>query len=324
MNISALVALTSYVVVTAHSSNLSANVAYRLSWGDLEGVIAAPQERPNAVRVQQGSEVILSKCLSGASGWERDPLIFRLAHAHPGSTISCREKASPGLHVLFYPRADGTREAWMHFDLFGAGNRFAHSGEVLQNDLTFGRTSQAEVYRGLVKRHEDPVTGTPPSDYDYLRSFHEFITAVYAPSPLMTSIADATSGPDRYRNRVEGSLVRNGFQQSIDFAARAALRQDDSYLTSHGQGAVKRIRSALYHSLFVPGRSGDEFAFPRVAAAFGAAWVEQDWHPWRHGPPAPMKEASIILSSYVARSIWQEFKPDLTSKLRLMASSIVH
>jgi hypothetical protein len=246
---------------------------------------AAPQQNSNSVRLVQGSELILEKCLEGSGGWRKDPLIFRLAHAHAASSISCREQASPGMHVVFYLRPDGSREAWAHLDLFGAGNRFAHSGEVIQNELTLGSTSQVEVYRGLVKRHEDDVPNMPPSDYNYSRSLHEYASALGFGPPSITE------------------------SQSIEFAVSALLRQDETYLTSHEQSTGKRIQSAIYHSFFVRGRNGDEFAFPRLAAAFCTAWTEQEWHPRRHASPDPMKDASIILSTYIARSVWHEFKP---------------
>jgi hypothetical protein len=291
-------------------------MVYRLSWGDLEGVEAAPYQHSNSVRLAAGSQLILDKCLAGVGGWQKDPLIFRLAHLHAASSISCRENASPGMHVIFYLKPDGSREAWAHFDLFGAGNRFAHSGEVVQNELTFGSTSQVEVYRGLVKRHEDTVPNMPASDYDYAQSLREYAKAVFAPSLFLDSIADASSGPEPYNSRVEGGLARNGLQQSIEFGTGALLRQDETYLTSRDESTGRRIQSAIYHSFVVQGRNGEELAFPRIAAAFCTAWAEQEWHPWRRSPPDPMKEASIILSSYVARSVWQEFKPDLRAGLK--------
>jgi hypothetical protein len=279
-------------------------------------VEASPRQQSNSVRILQGSELILEKCLEGAGGWRKDPLIFRLAHPHAASSISCREIGSPGMHVIFYLQPDGSRQAWAHFDLFGAGNRFAHSGEVIQNEVTLGSTSQVEVYRGLVKRHEDTVPNMPASDYDYAQRFREFAKAVYAPSIFLDSIADASSGPEPYKSRVEGGLARNALQQSIEFGAGALLRQDETYLTSREESTARRVQSALYHSFVVQGRNGDELAFPRIAAAFCTAWTEQEWHPWRRSSPDPMKEASIILSSYVARSVWQEFKPDLRAGLK--------
>jgi hypothetical protein len=319
MNYTVLLALSGYAYAASQTPNLSANMAYRLSWVDLNGVVAATQVQPDAIQIIEGSDVILDQCLSGAGGWQRDPLIFRLAHPHPVSSIGCREIASPGLHVIFYRQPDGSRQAWAHFDLFGAGNRFAHGTEVIQNDLTLGLTSQADVRRGLMKRHEEPRENMPPLDYDFAQSFRDFTSTTYAPSSIFASLAESSAGPQRYGSRMEGALVRTGLQETIEFASSAVLQQNERYETSGAHGAMKRIGSAFYHAFFVQGRNGeDEFAFPRVAAAFGTGWVEQNWHPGHRSAPDAMKEASIVFSTYVARSFWHEFKPDLRNRLRLL------
>ncbi len=109
--------------------------------------------------------------------------------------------------------------AWAHFDLFGAGNRFAHGGEVIQNELTLGSTSQVDVYRGLVRRHEDTVPNMPPSDFDLSRTIHEYAAAAYSPSAILVPVVDRSPFPF-------------ALSQSIEFSVSALLRQDETYLSS--------------------------------------------------------------------------------------------
>src|SRR5262249_37257113 len=94
------------------------------------------------------------------------------------------------------------------------------------------------------------------------------------------------------------------------------------FAPSGQQGFQRRAASALYRTFIVPGRDGNELAFPRIAAAFGTVWVAQRWHPWQETAPAGWTQAGWILARYVARSYWAEFKPEIGRAIR-KASGIV-
>lgn len=289
------------------------NARYRLSWGDLQQVVPAPVEKLRALRIAKGSDILLQACLSHPDQWRRDPLISRFGHGHPFTTIGCRERVGPSMHVVFYRQPDGSRQAWIHFDRYRPGNLAGHAAEVLQNRLTFGRTSHS--------------VALPPPHYDFHRHAIEYLKTTFSPNSLLPSIVTGGStgfldetlhygdGGERYFNHIEANLVRHVAQQTIEFGFAALLQQDEAFATSGEKRVGKRIKSALYHSFFVPGRNGDELAFPRIAAALGTGWMTHEWHPWRSDNIDPWQQTSLILCSYIARSFWHEFKPDLKSRL---------
>lgn len=229
------------------------------------------------------------------------------------------------MHVVSVPLADGTRETRIHFDLHGPRNPIGHFGEVVRNRLTFGRTSEYEVYRGLMKRRGDP--NIPPPAYDLREHFREYYRGTFGVGAFAGAALSGTAhammsgapawgdGNERYMNRVEAALVRNTLRRSIEFGVSAALQQDESFETSGEESLGRRVRSAAYHSLFVKGRGGDELAFPRIAAAIGTSWVTQKWHPWTTDTQNVWVGAAIVLSTYVAKSYWHEFRPDLKREL---------
>ena len=317
-------ALFAFLVVVlsarAQSPSMLDNMNYRLSWGDLGPVTPAPIEKLRALRIASGSNALLNECLASPEKWHKDSLIYRFGHGHPLTTIGCRERAAPSLHVVFYLQPDGSRQAWIHFDRYRPGNFFGHAAEVIQNRLTFGRTSQADIYRALVVSRDDPTQPIPAPRYDFQQHAKNYWRSTFSPSSLLPSVLSGGGnsliddtlhfgdGGERYVNHIEANLVRHVTQQSLEFGFAAMLRQDEAFATSKEKRLSKRIEGALYHSFFVPGRNGDEFAFPRVAAAFGTGWMTHEWHPWRSDNIDPWRQASLILSSYIARSFWQEFE----------------
>jgi hypothetical protein len=314
--------------VHAQSPNLTDNLKYRVSWGDLGPVKAAPLVTHRALRLAEGSDQLLADCLANPAKWHKDPLIYRFGHRNAFTTIGCRERSAPSLHVVFYKQPDGSRQAWIHFDRYKPGNLVGHSAEVIQNRLTVGRTSQADIYRALVVERNDSHTPVPPRHYDVDEQFHEYLKNTYSAGPLLSAVAtggvsgllDGTSifgdGFERYSNHMEANLIRHVTQQTLEFGVAAALQQNERFLVSHDERMTKRIKAALYHSFFVAGRDGNEFAFPRLAAAVGTGVMITEWHPWRDDHVSTTREVSSILGGYVARSFWQEFKPDIKHELR--------
>src|SRR5690242_133149 len=102
--------------------SLVSNLQYRLTWGDLGEIVPAPFKSFRGLRISNGGDALLQQCMQNPDKWSKDPLLYRFGHHGPFSTIGCRERTSPSVHVVFYARPDGSREAWIHFDLYGPQN----------------------------------------------------------------------------------------------------------------------------------------------------------------------------------------------------------
>jgi hypothetical protein len=322
-----LTAATSLAQAPNH--DLVTNLSYRIQRGDLGDIVPAPFESFRGLRIAKGGEALLKECLNNREKWSRDPLINRFGHHQPMSTIGCRERSSPSLHMVFFKTATG-REVWLHFDLHGPGNLVGHAEEVMRNRLVFGRTSQYNVYRGLVRQEDGPgIDEVPPKRYDFGEHAREYLNQTFGPSTLGAAALTAavSSGVhevlgqgeafNRYQNRVELNLVRQTMQKSIEFGASALLQQDEHFVTSNETAMGKRLRSALYRSFTVKGSNGDELAFPRIAAAVGTGWFMHEYHPWwPEHDPNPWLASGIMLSKYVMQSFWHEFRPEIKSRIR--------
>src|SRR3954447_7403184 len=301
---------TSSVFCYGQTHDLVSNLQYRLRQGDLGDVAPAPFKNARTLRIEAGGERLIQDCLDHPSKWTRDRMLFRLAHRHAASSTSCRERVSPSMHVVLFPRADGSLETRIHFDLHGPRDPIGHFGEVVRNRLTFGRTSEYAVYRGLVKRNIVPDIAAPPPAYDFSAHATEFYKAAFGPSALAGAAFSATArsvigsgsgwgnGSARYTNHLEANVTSNALRQAISLGVGAALQQDQSFVASNETQLGRRMKAALLHSIFVPGRGGEELAFPRIAAALGESWITHEWHPWREQAPNPWVGTATILSSY--------------------------
>src|SRR5579862_307574 len=138
---------------------IKSNLEYRLSRGDLP-MLSLGVEKPKNVEVTAGSEELLQRCLSDPVTWSQDPLIFRMAHAHPASIQSCRENSSPSLHVIFRKVGDEPLQAWVHLDGHGAQtseSRMAHLGEFLYHKITFQNNDQNRMFENLERSYSNPL-----------------------------------------------------------------------------------------------------------------------------------------------------------------------
>jgi hypothetical protein len=316
--------------------NLVTNLQYRLTQGDLAELAPAPFAHARTLGIEHGGDALLQECLDHPLKWTQDRMLFRLAHRHAASSTSCRERTSPSMHVVFYPLADGSRETRIHFDLHGPRNPIGHFGEVVRNRLTFGRTSEYAVYRGLVKRRGDPDVPVPLPAYDVSAHATDFYKAAFGPGAIAGAMFTGSAwsvisrdanwghGRARYTNHIEANLTRNALRQSIEFGVGAALQQDETYAISQEDRLGVRMRAALFHSLFVPGRGGHELAFPRIAAALGTSWITHEWHPWCQQAPDPWLGTALILSRYVLTSYWREFRPDIKHHLLKNRQALQH
>ena len=167
---------------------------------------------------------------------------------------------------------------------------------------------------------------SPPYDLrqqtlDYLKSTFSVGSLAAAvgfggESALLNGTSEFGRGFECYSNHMEANLARHVIERSLEFGLAAPFRQDETVATSRDQRFRERMKAALYHSFFVAGRNGDEFAFPRFGAAIGAAWITHEWHPWRSTRTDPWLDGSKLLSAYVGRSFWHEFRPDIKKGLR--------
>jgi hypothetical protein len=263
--------------------------------------------------------------------WRKDHLWYRFEHMHPLTTIGCRERKSPGLHVVFYSQSDGSREAWLHFDLHGPQNFWGHGGEIVRNRVTFGKTSQYDVYRGLVKTNPNGGGPMPPPRFDFSERTRRYAATLVAPSitGLETFIGTASatvqqlsggeSGSGRYMGHITGNLVRSTVAQSVEYASSMILQQDDTYKPTHEGGVGRRMGTALARSFVIPGREGNELAFPRIAAAMATPWITRPWHPGLDERPNPWVQTAYIYGRYVVRCFLTDFRPDLMNLVRTVS-----
>jgi hypothetical protein len=310
------------------------NFEYRLAIGGLgmpDGITVGSIEPSRAVRLSGDTADLLKTCQTDSNVWHIDPLWERLFHGSPRTTIGCREKTNPSLHVVFYKTRDGARETWAHFDTYGPGNPIFHAGEVFRNRLTFGHTSGYDVYRGLVrmKLQTNPEGELiPPPRYDFKENAKRYFWKAVSPTAIV--IAGATGATSlairnevlpgtttqTYWDRIQTNLVRNAVLQSTEFTASAFLQQDETFRRSTKAGLGPRMGFALHRTFFVPGREGDEIAMPRIAAAITTPWILKTYHPGLAEPQDPWPQIGWLLGRYIAESYWTEFKPDIEAGLR--------
>ena len=202
--------------------------------------------------------------------------------------------------------------------------------EVVKNRLTFGRTSEYEVYRGLVRANPTDDATLLKSRYDLKAHAKKYLHDAFGPGAISMAVTSGAAssafygirngfefGNGPYVDRIARNLARNGIAQTIEFSWSAFLQQDQAFSPSGKRGFGGRLRSATYRTLFVKGRGGNELAFPRIAAAMGTPWVMQPWHPNRPGAVTadPWAQVGLIFAHYLARSYWAEFRPDIMRKV---------
>ncbi|HLJ46008.1 MAG TPA: hypothetical protein VKU01_08370 [Bryobacteraceae bacterium] len=308
--------------------SIDSNLRLRISRNDLGNIVPARQQSRRAVRIAQGGDQLLNDCLEHPENWYRDSWIGRLAHREPFSTIGGRERSSPGLHVVFYRGMDGKRATWAHFDLHGPGSMVPHLSEVVRNRLTFGRTSEYEVFRGLVRLDPNALVKAPKPGYDFTAHAKRYLWSTFGPQPLGAAVASGIASAafvsvsglspanGGYANRIAANLATNTIAKSLEFGTAAFLQQDEGFSPSGEDGFRRRATYALYRIFVVPGRDGDELAFPRLASAVGTAWITNRWHPWQEAEPNMWSQAALILTRYAFKSYWTEFKPEILRETR--------
>ncbi|MBV9266633.1 MAG: hypothetical protein JO061_10740 [Acidobacteriaceae bacterium] len=186
-----------------------------------------------------------------------------------------------------------------------------------------GSRSAAQSQSQIKSDLDEPVRA---ATYDTREEARQYFDSVWSPQALGVSLVSASAG-SAFRtawtgfsehpccSRIGGDLARNTIAHSIEFGTSALLRRDQQFKPSGVHGFRGRAGYAAYHA-FVAGEGDDQLAYSRLAAAFGTAWITDNWHPWQRAKPNPWAQASWALGRYVLRSYWVEFKPDIKREAR--------
>lgn len=174
----------------------------------------------------------------------------------------------------------------------------------------------------------DPTT-TSASQYSFTRASEDYLKTTFSPEDLISNLADSAGGaalhsvlhdfttPDFQRALALG-MTRRELERSISFVTASLLREDTRFVPSGEHAFRARVRYAFLQTFLDRGRNGSEIAAPRIAAAFGTAWVLDTWHPWMgKKEPNPWTHAGFLFSAYAARSFWTEFKPDVKHQVQM-------
>ncbi len=314
---------------------IKSNLEYRLTRGDLPQ-LSFGIERPKNVEVAEGSEALLQDCLTDPVTWSQDPLLFRLAHSHATSIKSCRENASPSMHVIFRKVGDEPLQAWVHFDGHGSQtseSRIAHLGEFLYHKVTFQNNDQARMFENLERSSSNPL-GISASQANPLTARDRFTlfsdkTVTQAQPYLATLVSSAAlllissrriwgQGTDEYTNHLVASFSQRLVTYGLQSGAAAALHEDLRYRPSLSRNVWKRSGHALVSTLIIQTPRGNDIAFANVAAAFGSAAIMNATVPGREDSNHPdlWRLAGENLLGFAEGNLWNEFKPDLKLLLR--------
>jgi hypothetical protein len=314
---------------------LKSNVEYRLTRGDLPK-LSFGAEKPKNIEVTEGGEELLQDCLTDPVTWTQDPLLFRLAHAHPESIESCRENRSPSLHVIFRKVGDEPLQAWVHLDGHGAQtseSRIAHLGEFLYHKITFQNNDQERMFENLERSFSNPLgisaePAIPFTTRDRLTLFSD--KTVTRVQPYVATLVSSAAlllissrhiwgeGTDGYTNHLVASFSQRLVTYGLQSGAAAALHEDLRYRPSLSRNVWKRSEHALFSTLVLETPRGNDIAFANIVAAFSSAAIMNAALPGREisNHPDIWRLAGENLLGFAEANVWNEFKPDLKHLLR--------
>jgi hypothetical protein len=320
---------------------IKSNLEYRLTRGDLPKLTFG-EVKPKNVEVIEGGEELLQSCLSDSVTWSRDPLLFRLAHTHARSILSCRENRSPSLHAIFLKVPDEPLQTWVHFDGHGAqtsGSRMVHLGEFLYHKITFQNNDQDRMFENLERSLASPL-GTSSSDAALTLTARARLTlfsdkTLTQAQPYAASLVSSAAlmlisptdlwgrGADNYTNHLVASFSQRLVTYGIQSGAAAALHEDLRYRASLSRSPWKRSAHALMSTLILETPRGNDIAFANIVAAVGSAVVINAVRPGQEDPaganfnhPGVLDLAGRNLLGFAEGNLWNEFKPDIEHFLR--------
>lgn len=331
----ALLASLAGMAQESQEHTLKSNLQYRLGRGDLPK-LSFGIEKPKNVEVIEGGEELLQDCLSDPVRWSQDPLVFRLAHAHPTSIQSCRENRSPSMHVIFRKVEDEPLQAWVHLDGHGAQtslSRMSHLGEFLYHKITFQDNDQERMFENLERSYSSPlgIVQDPAMSFtarDRLTLFTDHtVTEVqpYASSVVSSAALMLISptriwgrGTDAYTNHLLASFTHRLVTYGLQSGAAALLHEDLRYKPSLSQNVWKRSAHALLSTVILETPRGNDIAFANLAAAVGSGVIVNTTHPGQenYDHVGVFNHAGRDLLGFAESNLWNEFKPDIKNLLR--------
>ncbi len=319
----------------SNQHSIRSNLQYRLTKGDLP-YLSFGVERPKNVEVIKGAEELLQSCLNDRETWAKDPLIFRLAHTHPTTIQSFREKNSPSMHAIFRRVPGEPLKLWLHFDGHGSQDsesRLAHLGEFAYHKMTFQNNDQDRMFENLQRSFSSstpPIvdSAAPLTNNERLTLFTDkTLTRVppYAASAFSSAAVLLFSsspvwgrGADRFTNHFVASFTQRLVTYGTQSGAAALLHEDLRYKPSHSRNVWRRSQHALMSTFILETPHGNDIAIANIAAIVSSSIVIDVFHPGREdvAHPGALQLAGWGVSSIAAGNLWNEFKPDLRHLIR--------
>jgi hypothetical protein len=319
---------------------IKSNVEYRLNKENLPELTYGV-ERAKNVEVIEGGEELLQSCLNDPVRWTRDPLLFRLAHAHAASIQSCRENRSPSMHVIFLQAPDEPLHAWVHLDGHGSQtseSRLEHLGEFLYHKITFQNNDQDRMFDNLERSFSNPLgisadAAIPFTLSNRLTLFTE--KTVTEVQPYASSVVSSAAlmffspvriwgrGTDAYTNHLVASFTHRLVTYGLQAGAAAALHEDLRYKPSLSHNVWKRSGHALLSTLILDTPRGDDIAFANIVAAVGSAEIINATRPGQENATrenlshlGTWQLSGANLLGFAEGNLWNEFKPDIKHFVR--------
>ena len=268
---------------------IKSNIEYRLSRGDLPQ-LSFGVEKPKNVEVVRGGQELLQSCLSDTATWSKDPLMFRLGHAHATEIQSCRENSSPSMHAVFLKVPDEPLQAWVHLDGHGSqtsGSRMVHFGEFIYHKVTLQTNNQDRMFENLQRSfatllQTPPPPAAPLTGHDRFKIFtaktltrvQPYAASVISSAFQLISPSDVWGrGLDGFTSHLEASFTQRVVTYGLQSGAAAALHEDVRYKPSHSGSVWKRTGHALLGTVVLETPRGDDIAFANLVAAVGSGFV---------------------------------------------------
>lgn len=114
-------------------------------------------------------------------------------------------------------------------------------------------------------------------------------------------------GPEAYGDRFGSAFARHVIRESFEYAASAALHEDNRYFRSTESGVFKRTKHAMA-SVFVARNAagGEHFAYSRFGSVLGSSFISRLWEPRSNNTAG---DAAVTFGVNMAADVgWNVFK----------------
>lgn len=145
-------------------------------------------------------------------------------------------------------------------------------------------------------------------------------TAAYAGVVHAMGIPDEwPGGAAGYGKRLASAAGDTAIRHTLAFGLDTALHQDPRYFPAKGHGLFPRLGHAFSAVVVARRDSGTStLATSRLASAFGAAYLSNQWYPDRLNTAGQgIVQGGIILGFDAAGNVLTEFLPDLKKLVHL-------